>query len=220
MPADGQVALVTHRPGELVVVQEVWKEAVWAARPMTFVRDEDGLVALWFPKGTRWKRPIPPPHWPNEATRGERLATCLERGEWVFEDAEWDVSTLVLVRKGDWHALWVSWLDGHHLCGWYVNLQEPLRRTAKGYETMDLALDVVVDLDRTWHWKDEDELETRVARGVVDEQLAGRLREEGLRVAQQAERGEGMFAESWPDWRPDPAWPAPALPDGWDERCR
>ena len=211
---------MTRSPGDTVLVQEIWKDAVWAARPMTLVQDEGGLVALWFPKGTTWKRPISPSHWPSEGSRGERLATCLVRGEWVFEDAEWDVSTLVLVCEGDWHALWVSWLDGNDHWGWYINLQEPFRRTELGYETMDLALDVVVDLDGTWRWKDEDELETFVQRGVFDAELAARLREEGLCVARRAERGEGAFAEPWPHWRPDPAWLAPTLLDGWGERCR
>jgi hypothetical protein len=211
---------VTRSPGDTVLVQEIWKDAVWAARPMTFVGDKDGLVSLWFPKGTTWKRPIPSPHLPSEGSRGERLATCLGRGEWTFEDAEWDVSTLVLVEEGEWHALWVSWLEGNEPWGWYVNLQEPIRRTEKGYETMDLALDVVVDLDGTWHWKDEDELETFVERGIFDAELVARLRDEGRDVARRAECGEGPFAEPWPDWRPDPAWPAPTLPDDWGKRCR
>ena len=229
---------MTRAPGETVVVQEIWKDAVWAARPMTIVQDEEDLVALWFPKGTRWKAPIPPPDRPREESRGARLATCLERREWVFTDSEWDVSTLVLMRPGDWHAVWVSWLDGNQHSpgtgrdplaristaqvhwGWYVNLQEPFRRTEKGFETMDLALDVVVELDRTWRWKDEDELALFVKRGVFGEEVAARIRDEGLRVARRAELNEWPFDAAWPDWRPDRAWPAPELPEGWSERCR
>jgi hypothetical protein len=211
---------VRGSPGEQVVVQEIWKDAVWAARPMTVVSEEDGLVVLWLPEGTRWKAPTTPPDRPREESRGERLATCLARREWVFADYEWDVSTLVLMRPGEWHALWVSWRDGSDHMGWYVNLQEPFRRTDKGFETMDLALDVVIDIDRTWRWKDEDELETFVSRGVFDEAVAARARGEGLRVAAKAERNEAPFDEPWPDWRPDPAWSLPQLPDGWDERCR
>ena len=211
---------MSRSPGEDVVVQEVWKGAVWAARPMTVVQDEDDLVALWFPKGTRWKAPIPSPESPHEESRGARMATCLERREWVFTDSEWDVSTLVLMQPGDWHALWISWLDGDQHWGWYVNLQEPFRRTEKGYETMDLALDVVIELDRTWRWKDEDELELFVERGVFGEAIADRIRDEGMRVALSAERNEWPFDAPWPDWRPDRAWQTPVLPQGWSERCR
>jgi Protein of unknown function (DUF402) len=211
---------VRHERGETVVVQEIWKDAVWAARPMTVVQDEDDLVALWFPKGTCWKAPIPPPGWLREESRGARLATCLLRREWVFTDSEWDVSTLVLMRPGDWHALWVSWLDGDEHWGWYVNLQEPFRRTEKGYETMDLALDVIIELDRSWRWKDEDELDLFVKRGVFGEEVATRIRDEGMRVAERAERNEWPFDAPWPDWRPDRSWRLPQLPEGWSERCR
>ena len=211
---------MTRAPGETVVVQEVWGDRVWAARPQIVVQEDDERAILWFPRGTSWKRPIVPPGRPMDgASRAARLASCLELGDWVFEDAEWDVSTLVLMRPGDWHALWVSWLeDGRHF-GWYVNLQRPFRRTALGYETMDLALDVVVAPDRTWRWKDEDELALFVEHGVFDPALAERVRDEGLRVAGRAERNDPPFDEPWPAWQPDPAWPQPQLPRGWDELC-
>lgn len=199
-------------------MQEIWRERVWAARPMRVVRDEGDFAALWFPLGTGWKAPTTPHGRPQEEDRGERLAECALRGEWVFRDAEWDVDTLVLLREGAWHAVWVSWLPSGEHWGWYVNLQLPFRRTERGFETMDLVLDVLVDRDRTWRWKDEDELETWVARGVVDPELAARIREEGLEVAGRAERGEPPFSEPWPEWRPDPDWKLPELPPGWDAR--
>jgi len=211
---------LTHTPGETVVLQEVWNDRVWAARPMRVVHDDGDRVALWFPRGTRWKAPTPPQTRTRETNRGERLANCAVRGDWVFRDAEWDVTTLSLMREGDWHALWVSWLlDGAHW-GWYVNLQQPFRRTELGFETMDLMLDVIVDPDRTWHWKDEDELETFVERGVFTAELAESIREEGLRVIAQADANEPPFNEPRPAWRPDEAWTTPELPEGWDRLCR
>jgi hypothetical protein len=207
---------VSFTPGQNVVLQEVWQDRVWAARPMTVGLDEDDRVALWFPKGTIWKRPVPPPTHPPGHDRGERLARCLAAGEWDFADTPWEVSTLVLMREGDWHAVWVSWLDDGTQWGWYVNLQEPFRRTRKGFVTMDLALDVVIATDRTWEWKDEDELATFVAAGVFDEALAERLRAEGHRVAARAERNESPFDEPWPSWHPDTAWAPPVLPDDWN----
>lgn len=203
-------------PLETCVVQEVWGGKVWAARPQRVVRDEGDFAVLWFPRGTRWKAPTTPPGRPRAENRGERLATCALRGEWVFRDAVWDVDTLVLLRSDDWHAVWVSWLPSGEHWGWYVNLQRPFRRTEIGFETMDLVLDVIIDPDRSWRWKDEDELETWVRRGVVEPELAERIRAEGLEVVGRAERDEPPFSEPWPEWRPDPAWGLPELPEGWD----
>jgi Protein of unknown function (DUF402) len=211
---------VTWLPGEPVLVQEVWNDRVWAARPMTVVQDDGDSVALWFPKGTRWKAPTTPPTRTREGTRGERLARCAALCDWVFVDAVWDVSTLWLMREGAWHAVWVSWRDGGEFWGWYVNLQEPYRRTARGFETMDLMLDVVVEVDRSWWWKDEDELETFVSLGPFDESLAERVREEGLRVVRRAERNEPPFDQPWPTWRPPRSWGIPELPSAWKRRAR
>ena len=208
------------RRGETIVVQEVWRDRVWAARPMTVVHDGGDVLQLWFPKGTRWKAPTTPPHRAREANRGVRLATCAKRRDWVFRDLEWDTDTLSLTRAGDWHSIWVGWPDG---CGkwsewgWYVNLQRPFRRTPLGIETMDLALDVLIDPDRSsWRWKDEDELETFVEHGVFDQELVRRVREEGLRVAERARLNEPPFCEPWrEEWRPDPTWEPPELVEGW-----
>jgi|RhiMetStandDraft_4_1073278.scaffolds.fasta_scaffold244374_2 uncharacterized protein DUF402 len=205
--------------GDTVLHHDVWDGRVWSARPMRVVDDTGDRVALWFPLGTRFKRAIPAPGSPSQTSRGERLAECARLGRWDFEDAEWDVSTLVLMRSGEWHAVWCSWRGGEHL-GWYVNLQEPFRRTSMGFETMDLVLDVVISVDGSWHWKDEDELETFVARGVLDDALASRLRTEGLDVVRRARQHESPFDEPWPSWRPDPAWDRPELPRGWERSCR
>lgn len=206
--------------GETVLYQEVWNGRVWAARPLTMVQDDGDFVALWFPKGTVWKRPITPPGNPKDADRGTRHARLLRGGDWVFEDATWDVSTLLLVGAHEWSAIWLSWLDDGTQWGWYVNLQEPLRRTVRGFETMDLALDVLIENDRTWRWKDDDELRTFVEMGVFDASLAERLREEGERVARRAQRNAPPFDGPWPEWKPDPSWSRPGLLEGWDELCR
>jgi hypothetical protein len=185
---------------------------------MTVVEDAGDALVLWFPKGTMWKRPTTKASRAHEP-RGARFVRSLTSGEWVFEDAAWDVSTLVLVRAGDWHAVWVSWLDDGSQWGWYVNLQEPFRRTAVGLETMDLMLDVLIENDRTWRWKDEDELEAFVHAGVFDVALAELLRAEGLRVATRAERSEPPFDVSWASRRPESTH-RPVLPAGWDKLCR
>ena len=207
-------------PGDTVILQEVWRDRVWAARPMRVVRDEDDFVALWFPEGTRWKAPTTPDGLPRAESRGERLATCLARGAWRFVDATWDVETLCLLRAGEWHAVWVSWLPGGEHWGWYINLQEPYERTTCGFATMDLALDVIIEVDGSWRWKDADELETYVAHGVVEPALSDRLYAEGLRAVRRRQRGESPFCDSWPEWVADPSWTVPELPNGWDERCR
>jgi hypothetical protein len=211
-----------RRPGETVVLQELWRGRVWAARPMRVVRDDDDLVALWFPRDTRWQAPTTPPTREREATRAERFVTSLALGDWTYSESTWDVDTLQLVRPGDWHAVWVSWLPNGEHWGWYVNLQRPLERTQRGFVTMDLMLDVIVEPDRSWRYKDEDELEALVAAGIFDVQTDLRIRDEALRVIESAEQLEPPFSDPWTDWRPNPEWTLPELPADWElvAECR
>ena len=201
--------------GETVVYQEVWRGRVWAARPMRVVEDSGEFLALWFPRQTRWKVPRTPPTRPRPETRAERFATMLELEDWVLRDFEWDVDSLWLVRPGAWYAVRVGWRDGWEPWGWYVNFERPARRTPQGVQTMDLMLDVIVETDRSWRWKDEDELDALVAAGLFDDATAARVREEALSVIDRVEAGASPFGDPWPDWRPDSAWTLPELPPGW-----
>lgn len=202
--------------GDTIVHQEVWHGRVWAARPLVVVEDTPERMLLWMPHGTRRKVPMTPPERPDPQTLDERLIELLSRGDWIHVDHLWDVSTLWILHKDDWHSTWVSWLpDGSHY-GWYVNLQQPFRRTDLGIEAMDLMLDVVVDPDLTWRWKDDRQFDDMVARGVIDADIAVTVREAARRVIRRIELAEEPFTRRWTRWRPDPMWSVPVLPEGWD----
>jgi hypothetical protein len=104
---------------------------------------------------------------------------------------------LSLARRGDAHALWLLWTEAWTFQGWYVQLQEPIVEREGGIDTTDHALDIEVEPDGTWRWKDEDDLAEAVALGAFDEAKAAAIRAEGERV---------IAAEPWPtgweEWRP------------------
>ena len=108
---------------------------------------------------------------------------------------------LQLLRAGDGHAVW------HFPESWYVNLQEPYRRTKHGIDTADQLLDLVRTRAGRWSWKDEHELEAAVAAGYVSEADARAIRAEAERVI-----AADAFPTGWESWQPDPTWPLPTLP--------
>ncbi|MEX2245783.1 MAG: DUF402 domain-containing protein [Dehalococcoidia bacterium] len=203
-------------PGETVLLQEVWRGRLWSARPMIVALDRGGSTALWFPKGTRWKGPTTPPARVRAETRTQRLMESLTLCDWVLADREWDVSSLWLMEAGAHHAVWVSWREGGEHYGWYINLQEPFRRTARGFQWMDLMLDVIVEPDRRWHWKDEDDFQGMIGHNLIDDAKARAVRAEAESVIRRLEANASPFCDPWPDWRPDPAWRSPLLPPAWD----
>lgn len=203
--------------GQVIVHQEVWHGRVWAARPLTVVEDDDDRLILWMPAGTRRKVPGTPPTRSDPSTLDDRLIELLQHRDWIYGDHEWDVETLWIVHAGDWHSTWVSWLPNGEHYGWYINLQEPLRRTPLGIQAMDLMLDVVVEPDLRWRWKDDEQFERMAARGIFDANTHARVRSEAADVIARIERREAPFDEPWPQWRAASSLPFPELPAGWDQ---
>ena len=172
------------------------------ASPHFVVHEDPDLVALWLPVGTHMQRPV---------SDGRPIRGQADR-EWELYDHVWHTSSqLALIPWGRAHCLHVIWDDRGEFAGWYVNLQEPLRRSPLGFETDDLVLDIRIQPDGSWAWKDEDELEEAVRLGRFTNAEARVIRAEGEHVLE-----EQPWPTGWEDWRPDPGWPLPRLPEGWD----
>jgi hypothetical protein len=99
--------------------------------------------------------------------------------------------------------------------GWYVNLQSPPLRKSYGFDIADLALDIVVRPDRSWYWKDEDELAMGVAAGACTPEFEAWLRRIGQGVIKLVEAGAAPFDARWLNWSAPADWAIAAIPDGW-----
>ena len=62
-------------PGDVVVHQEVWRDRVWAARPLVVVEDSPERMLFWLPAGTVRKVPATPP---GRRDPGERTARVID----------------------------------------------------------------------------------------------------------------------------------------------
>jgi hypothetical protein len=201
------------QPGDAIVYREVWQGRVWTGRPVTLVQDDPELIALYLADGTHWQRPEP-------LDASEDLFGCLlPGGDWrLVERVLTHGDSLLLIRPGEAHAVHVMWRGREReFAGWYVNLQEPLRRTALGFDFMDQELDIVVRPDLSgWAWKDEDRLARAVEAGRYTHAEAKAIRAEGERTLARLLAGEFPFDSHWEFWRPPREWPVPSLPEGWD----
>jgi uncharacterized protein len=183
------------RSGEAIVVRHVRNGSVFLAWSAVVVEDTGDLLAYWIPAGAECARPVVREELPYEQP--------LVLRPWA------EPGVLQVVRAGVAHAIW------HFPDSWYVNLQEPFRRTRFGIDTADQLLDLVRTPDGRFSWKDEDELEAAVAAGFLRPDEAAAVRAEAERVI-----ASDPFPTGWEDWRPDPSWPVPSLPEGWDAEVR
>jgi len=193
--------------GDQIVLREVWLGRVWTAMPAIVVEDASTQRLFFIPAGTTIKYPV------DQAGRELRLY----RDEWILTDHDTARSVLAFSWPASSHAVLAMWDPGCRLTGWYINLEANIGRSGRFYDYVDHCLDVLIPPDRsTWTWKDEEELAEAVRLGIYTGEQAAAFRAEGERAARRLLDGEPPFDRDWAGWRPDPAWPVPALPDGWD----
>jgi hypothetical protein len=196
-------------PGETVVLRETLRGKLWAARPMTVVLDTDDLWMFFLPAGNRWLGPA--------GTKEHLIHLKTAAADWALEERRWTGSH---VASWGWpgagaavlHFWDEAWVPKH----WYVNVEAPLRRFELGFDTFDHDLDIVVEPDRSsWRWKDEDVVADGIRLGVYTSEDETDFRREAERGLRRLLDREPPFDREWADWRPDPAWPFPELPEGW-----
>ncbi|OGN96197.1 MAG: hypothetical protein A2Z71_04500 [Chloroflexi bacterium RBG_13_50_21] len=195
--------------GDIIVMRGIWRGKLWWACPAYVVRDSAELLALYWPAGTPTHSPIKRP------TVQDELDNRIE-----LIDRKWtDNDVLSLNTLGAAFSLEIMWeASTHNLRCWYVHLQEPLRRTRIGFDTMDQMLDIIISPDRScWSWKDEDEFDEAEAVGVYSHEKANSIRAEADRVIALLNANASPFCDGWEVWNPPLKWTTPGFPDGWEK---
>ncbi|MFJ5529857.1 DUF402 domain-containing protein [Streptomyces sp. NPDC093261] len=183
------------------------------ARPVTVVRDDEELLAVWMAPGTRCVRPVLADGTPLHA---EPLESRYTKPRTVQFDRWSGTGVLKLARPCEPWSVWLFWEPGWRFKNWYVNLEEPLVRWAGGVDSEDHFLDLCVFPDRSWGWRDEDEFAQAQRDGLMDAHLAERVRGAGRSAVEVIRAWGAPFSDGWQHWRPDPSWSVPSLPEDWD----
>jgi hypothetical protein len=139
----------------------------------------------------------------------------------VLRALTWRGDVLMLHPPDEPYSVWFFFAPDGAFRSWYVNLEVPGARwedgPVAGIDTVDHDLDIVVQPDRTWRWKDEAEFAEHLAHPDtywVDD--ADAVWSAGRRALERIEAGAHPFDDSFTRTRPDPSWSAAELPPGWD----
>ncbi len=100
--------------------------------------------------------------------------------------------------------------------GYYINFQLPYRRSRLGFDTLDLDLDIVIEPDFQWSWKDMDEYQQGIEAGGIHADWVNEVERAKQEVFTRLEKRGHPFNSDWLNWRPNPNWAAPNLPENWD----
>ncbi len=197
------------KSGDHIVLREIWRGKVWSARPVVVAQDTPELLVVYWPEDSLWIRPAAPDGSPVQVSQR------LPGAEWILTDTTWIGGDAIrfAVPREPYSVLLFRERGKENFEGWYVNLEDPLRRTPIGFDYMDMLLDVLVSHDAShWRWKDEDEFEEAQRLGLISPEKAQMLRAAGEQAVRLLQERKPPFDFQWERWRPDPTWTMPQLP--------
>ena len=202
--------------GSTAIRRDVFRGEAWTEAPVRVLAADatSVLTALWPGVTTLAQEMFAESADIHDRAMRSASLDALARGGWGMAEWVWRWNSVVTeVVSGRWFTVARMHGEDGVLGCWYVNFERPPLWHTSGWDTMDLALDLVVEPDGAWRWKDEDEYAQCRRLGLftdAEHAALGQAREEAVALV---EARAGLFgADPAERWLPDPAWPRPRLP--------
>jgi hypothetical protein len=203
------------RAGDVLTLRWLRNDPADLIAPVRMVEHDDRRTILYLAAGTPLKARAD-----RDGVLIGRDRPFLERERQIASlvDTTWTTNHTLMVHEP--HRLGSAWLFWNEsdwsFQGYYVNLQAPLEASSVGYDTADFLLDIVVDPDLSWSWKDEEEFDEALEHEIIAPVLLHAVKADGRRFVREIEARQWPFDGSLESWRPDSGWHIPELPDGWE----
>jgi predicted RNA-binding protein associated with RNAse of E/G family len=201
-------------PGDVISWRGIYREKIWHVQPTILVEDIHGEIALTLLPGTEC---IADENYP----KGKKS----ERRRWYFADRDWTLAKytwqtnrlLLLFEPEKFYSIILFWNHtSHDFLYYYVNFQLPFKRNISAVDTLDLELDLVIHPDFSYEWKDVDDYQQAISHGLIPPEWSKEIEFASEDVMERLEKRVYPFDGSWLDWKPDPSWQPPRLPQDWD----
>jgi protein associated with RNAse G/E len=204
------------KPGEVIAWRGIFRERVWHAMPTIVVKDTPQEIVLALIPGAEC---MVEENYARHHKRSEKRRWDFINEDWKLEKFTWHTNRLLHVIEVDkYYSTVYFWNhENNEFLFYYINFQLPFRRNHCSIDTLDLDLDIVINPDFSFEWKDLDDYQRAIEAGVIQPQWADEIEIEKAEVLHRLEKREYPFDNSWLDWGPDPDWSTPTLPNGWDK---
>lgn len=203
------------KAGDTIVWRGIYRGRVWHAMPTTVVRDTaDELVLMLIP-GTAC---MVEEDYARQHKNGKRRWD-FQHEDWKLEHFTWHTNRLLfLLEPEKFYSTILFWHHetGKFLC-YYINFQLPFQRCPYAINTLDLDLDLVVNPDLSYNWKDIDDYKKGIETGVILPEWVNGIETAKPEILARLAKRQYPFDGSWLNWKPDPDWSLPTLPENWDK---
>ena len=203
--------------GDNILLRGVYNGHATYVKSVRVVKDtpEETVLLIW--PGAECAVPNGYIHHAHDTAQWDRWAETLAN-TMNLENFIWHTNRfLILLEPEKFYAsiyIWEAATD-EFLC-YYINFQLPYRRSRLGFDTLDLDLDLVIEPTYQWQWKDVDEYEHGIRSGGIKLEWVTEIEHAKKEVFARLENREYPLNADWLNWRPNPNWSAPSLPENWD----
>ena len=201
--------------GDVITWRGIYRNRVWHAQPVIVVKDTLQEIAVTLLPGTECVAP-----------EGYLDGKDITKRRWNFKDKDWklenyawrDNRLLILLEPDKYYSTMHFWrADTNDFLCYYINFQLPFQRSHDGIDTLDLDLDLVIQPDFSFRWKDEDDYQKAIDNGVITLEWTQEIEIAKKEVLDKLEKRQYPYDGSWLNWMPDPGWSPPRLPENWDK---
>jgi protein associated with RNAse G/E len=203
--------------GESCAIRYIVDGRVWLAQSVIVVKDGPQASVLLLLPGAQCAYPVGYRNWRDKQASGETRWQEARHPVFIHTEVVWQTNrVLIFLEPEKYYSCFLFW---EHASGqfdsYYINFQLPFRRSHSGFDTLDLDLDIVIDPQYHWEWKDVDEYQEGIREGGIRDEWVKSIERSQPEVFDRINRRSYPLDGSWLDWQPDPGWAPPRLPEGW-----
>lgn len=199
--------------GDVIAWRGIFRGRIWHALPTLVVKDTPRELVLAILPGILCK--VEQQY--NKGKNGKRIWDYRD-ADWELCDFTWHTNRLLLILEPEkYYAINLFWNhEQNRFIGYYVNFQQPFQRSHCGIDSLDLELDIAVDPDLQYKWKDIGDYHKAIECGTISPESVAGIEAAKPEVLERIENRQYPFDGAWLDWVPDPGWLPPRLPEDWD----
>jgi predicted RNA-binding protein associated with RNAse of E/G family len=201
--------------GEIISWRGIYRDRIWHAQTVIVVQDAPGETVGALLPGTECMAPEGYLQGKNSNQRRWNF----KENYWQLEKYSWRTNRLLLLLEPKkYYSTIYFWKQetNEFLC-YYINFQVPFRRSHCGIDTLDLDLDLIINPDFSYEWKDVDDYQKAIENGVIFPEWVQGIEAAKQEIFEKLEKRQYPFDGSWLNWMPDPTWSPPKLPENWDK---
>jgi protein associated with RNAse G/E len=203
------------KPGDVIAWRGIYGNKVWHAQTVIIVKDTPEEIVMALLPGAEC---VAPEGYLNGKDSNKRRWNFKNK-DWESQDYLWRTNRLlILLEPEKYYSTMYFWDDDSNefLC-YYINFQLPFQRSHCGIDTLDLDLDLIINPDFSFEWKDEDDYQKAIDNGVIIPEWTQEIEMAKEEVLDKLEKRQYPYDGSWLNWKIDPSWLPPKLPVNWDK---